>query len=120
MENQLNYKNLIVLVPFPFDDFSGTKLRPALCLTNKIGQFEHIIISFISSRIPNYQNLLDSDLIINQANSDFHATGLRTDSVIRLHKLVTIPKHMIRRRLGNIDSNLQELIKNKLQDLFSS
>ena len=26
----MKYK--IVLVPFPFDDFSGTKVRPALCL----------------------------------------------------------------------------------------
>ncbi len=31
----------VVLVPFPFDDFSGTKLRPAVCLTRKrkIGTF---------------------------------------------------------------------------------
>jgi len=26
-------KNAIMLVPFPFDDISDTKVRPALCLT---------------------------------------------------------------------------------------
>ena len=29
-------KNNIVLVTFPFDDFSSIKVRPALCLTNEI------------------------------------------------------------------------------------
>jgi len=24
----------VVLVPFPFDDFSGTKVRPTVCLTD--------------------------------------------------------------------------------------
>ncbi len=26
-------KHKIVLVPFPFDDFTGTKVRPAICLS---------------------------------------------------------------------------------------
>jgi len=42
-------KNTIVLVPFPFDDFSVLKVRPALCLTSEIGKFNHVIIAFISS-----------------------------------------------------------------------
>jgi mRNA interferase MazF len=29
-------KHKIVLIPFPFDDLSGTKLRPALCVTSTI------------------------------------------------------------------------------------
>lgn len=37
-------KYKIVLVPFPFDDFSSVKVRPAVCLTNPIGKFDHIII----------------------------------------------------------------------------
>lgn len=30
-------KGKVVLVPFPFDDLSSTKVRPAVCLTNPIG-----------------------------------------------------------------------------------
>jgi mRNA interferase MazF len=45
-------KHSVVLVPFPFDDFSATKVRPALCLTGEIGRFGHVIIAFISSRMP--------------------------------------------------------------------
>jgi len=29
-------KGKVVLVPFPFDDLSATKVRPAVCLTNPI------------------------------------------------------------------------------------
>ena len=42
----------VVLVPFPFDDFSGTKVRPAVCLTDPIGIHHHVILAFISSRMP--------------------------------------------------------------------
>jgi hypothetical protein len=30
-------KGKVVLVPFPFDDLSTTKVRPAVCLTEPIG-----------------------------------------------------------------------------------
>lgn len=36
----------IVLVPFPFDDLSGKKVRPALCLTEKISNYNHVVIAF--------------------------------------------------------------------------
>jgi len=45
-------KNSIVLVPFPFDDFSVSKVRLALCLTSDIGKYKQVIIAFISSKIP--------------------------------------------------------------------
>jgi mRNA interferase MazF len=46
-------KNSIVLVPFPFDDFSSSKVRPVICLTPEIGKFKHIIVAFISSNVKN-------------------------------------------------------------------
>jgi len=50
----------VVLVPFPFDDLSSTKLRPAVCLTDPIGSYEHVVVAFISSRIPT--DLMETDL----------------------------------------------------------
>jgi mRNA interferase MazF len=83
-------KNSIVLVPFPFDDFSASKVRPALCLTNEIGIYNHVIIAFISSIIP--EDLIESDIILKKQSDNAIGTGLTIDSVIRLHKIVTIPK----------------------------
>jgi len=34
-------KGKLVLVPFPFDDLSTTKVRPAICLTYPIGPHRH-------------------------------------------------------------------------------
>lgn len=45
-------KGKIVLVPFPFDDFSGTKVRPAICWTDEIGFYNHVIVAFVSSQVP--------------------------------------------------------------------
>ena len=111
----LKMKNSIVLVPFPFDVFSTLKVRPALCLTNEIGNYNHIIIAFISSKIND--ELLESDLII-KLKEDLKS-GLQVDSVIKLHKLVTIPKILIKRKLSIISDLNIEIIENKLSKLFS-
>jgi mRNA interferase MazF len=109
-------KNSIVLVPFPFDDFSVLKVRPALCLTSEIGIHEHVINAFISSKIPD--DLVDSDLIIQQETEQSAGTGLAVDSVIRLHKMVTIPKYLIKRKLGTINKALEVEIIAKIRHLF--
>jgi mRNA interferase MazF len=109
-------KNSIVLVPFPFDDFSVSKVRPALCLTTEIGKYNHIIIAFISSKIP--EDLNDSHLIIRKHSKESVGTGLTVDSVIRLHKIVTIPKSLIKRKLGKINSSMEVEIISKIRQLF--
>ncbi len=109
-------KGAIVLVAFPFDDFSSLKVRPALCLTSEIGKHEHIIVAFISSKIP--VELLDSDFVLNQQSQDYKATGLLVESVIRLHRLVTIPKSLIKRKLGTLGESSKKLVINKIKHLI--
>ncbi len=110
-------KHSIVLVPFPFDDFSSSKVRPALCLTSEIGKHDHVIIAFITSKIPN--DLVETDLIIKTQSKYWAGTGLIVDSVIRLHKIVTIPKSLIKRKLGNINDDVQKDISAKIKLLFN-
>jgi len=110
-------KNSIVLVPFPFDNLSESKVRPALCLTNQIGKYNHVIIAFISSRIP--EDSTDSDLILLKQSGNSIGTGLAVDSVIRLHKMMTIPKSLIKRKLGTINPTVAVVIKEKINRLFN-
>ena len=110
-------KNSIVLVPFPFDNLSESKVRPALCLTNEIGKYNHVIIAFISSRIP--EDSTDSDLILLKQSGNSIGTGLAVDSVIRLHKMMTIPKSLIKRKLGTINPTVAVVIKEKINRLFN-
>jgi mRNA interferase MazF len=116
MENPLTTKNKIVLIPFPFDDLKTTKVRPALCLTDPIGPYQHVVVAFISSRLPD--DLQASDLIIDSNNSDFASTGLRVTSVVRLHRLMTVTTSLIKRELGQISARIQRGLSKKMQRLF--
>ena len=109
-------KNSIVLVPFPFDNFQQTKVRPALCLTSEVGHLKHVIIAFISSNTND--RILNSDFLITKDSEYWPDSGLAIDSVVRLHKLVTIPKAIIKRRLGRINEPAQEKVQEKLSQLF--
>lgn len=68
----------IVLINFPFDDLSGIKLRPALCLTDFISEHRHIILAFITSNLNNATEI--TDLIVEKTNVDFEKTGLKVPS----------------------------------------
>jgi len=110
-------RSKIVLVPFPFDDLSTDKVRPAVCLTDPIGPHRHVVLAFISSRIPT--DLLETDLLLDTNQSDFATTGLRVSSTLRLHRLMTITTALIRRELGELSSRMQDEVVLKLRKLFS-
>jgi mRNA interferase MazF len=116
MENRLMMKGKIVLVPFPFDDLSSTKVRPAVCLTNPLGVYRHVVLGFITSRVPS--TLADSDVVLDAGESDFPVTGLRVSSTLRLHRLMTVTTSIIRRELGKLPSRVQAEVDAKLRDLF--
>jgi mRNA interferase MazF len=109
-------KRRIVLVPFPFDDLSANKVRPALCLTDPIGLHRHVIVAFVSSQMP--ANIAVTDVVLDPRNKDFGATGLRVASVVRLHRLLTLTTGLIRRDLGKLSQPWQEEVDQKLVVLF--
>ena len=96
----------VVLVPFPFDDLSTTKVRPAVCLTDPIGPYRHVTLAFITSRIPT--DLLESDVVLDSGQADFAATGLRVASTLSLHRLRTVTTALIRRELGELSPRIQD------------
>lgn len=109
-------KNKIVLVPFPFDDLSATKVRPAVCLTDEIKPYGHVVLAFVTSRVANPGS---TDLVIESSDSDFQVTGLKVSSTIRLHRLVTISKSIIKRQLGQLSTQQATLIEDRLRRLFN-
>jgi len=109
-------KHRIVLVPFPFDDLEDIKVRPALCLTDLISGYQHTVIAFITSQIEKADE--DSDIKILSTDKDFDRTGLRVDSAVRLHRLVTIPKKIILRNLGELPESFVDEVNEKLRELF--
>jgi mRNA interferase MazF len=111
----MKYK--IVLVPFPFDDLTATKMRPAICLTDEIKPHSHIVLAFITSQVS--ANASATDFVIDKSDADFAVTGLKVSSMIRLHRLMTVTKSIIRRELGELSVAQQTEIDNRLRKLFN-
>ena len=90
-------KHEVGLVRFPLDGHSSTKVRPAVCLTEPIGPHQHLILAFVSSRIP--ASPLDTDLLIDSSDADVaagRAAGLMHDS--RPHVSGALPDRLPGRR----------------------
>ena len=109
-------KYKVVLVPFPFDDLSSAKVRPAVCLSELIGPHDHLILAFITSCIP--AALLKTDLVIDSKDPDFASTGLRVSSTLQLHRLMTATKSILLRELGSLAPAMQAQAQIKLRGLF--
>ena len=109
-------KHKVVLVPFPFDDLSSTKVRPAVCLTEPIGDHKHVVLAFITSRVPD--NPISTDLVFTETDKDFHTTGLRVSSALQLHRMMTVTTNIIVRELGELPKSAQTEMEEKLKLLF--
>jgi mRNA interferase MazF len=107
----------VVLVPFPFDDLSSTKVRPALCLTEPIGPHHHVVLAFIASQIP--RDLLETDVLLDATDRDFRRSGLRVRSALRLHRLMTVSTALIQRELGHLSPGLQSQVTERQRKLFA-
>ena len=110
----MKYK--VVLVPFPFDDFSSAKVRPAVCLTEPIGEHKHVVLAFITSRVPDKP--LSTDLVLTESDKDFSSTGLRVSSALQLHRMMTVATNIIVRELGQLPAPAQKEVDVKLKLLF--
>jgi mRNA interferase MazF len=106
----------VVLVPFPFDDLSAAKVRPAVCLTDPVGPHRHVILAFITSRI--LADLMETDIVLDTSQPDFAITGLRVSSTLRLHRLMTASTSLILRELGELSLDIQAQVADKLRKLF--
>jgi mRNA interferase MazF len=110
----MKYK--VILVPFPFDDLSANKVRPAVCLTDEIQPHGHVVLAFITSKVSANPSI--TDFTVDSQDADFAQTGLKVSSTIRLHRLMTISKTIIQRKLGELSKNQQTEIENRLRKLF--
>jgi mRNA interferase MazF len=109
-------KNKVVLVPFPFDDLSSSKVRPAVCLTDPIGPHQHVILAFITSRVA--AQPLATDVVLDVTDPGFASTGLRVSSTLQLHRLMTATTSLISRELGQLAWHTQAQVRDKLRKLF--
>lgn len=107
----------ILLVPFPFTDFSTFKQRPVLVVSS--GTFNRTqgdvivvaITSHLASRLNKYEYRIPEQQRLQ--------AGLPKPSIIKYGKIVTIDKRLIRKRLGVLSLQAMENIISKVQDIIS-
>lgn len=102
----------VVLVPFPFTDLTGHKVRPAVIISPD-PQHEDVLVAFISSVVP--ESLQPTDFVVEERHSDFPATGLKRNSVLKANKLLTLHSSLILRRLGHLASDIQSKLDLRLR-----
>lgn len=104
------HKGDIVLIPFPFTDLAGAKVRPAVVL--HVSRGEDCIVAFITTRtgkVGTYEYALEPS----------KANGLKLASIIRLDKLATLQKKAILGALGAMRIADMQKIDSILKKVFS-
>jgi mRNA interferase MazF len=106
----------VLLVPFPFTDLSAVKQRPAVVVSpdrlNKVRP--DLVVAAITSQIP---DVLGDDEV-RLSDTDLSAGGLPKPSIVKLGKIFTIHRGLIRKKLGRVPSRtLEEILKKLLGSL---
>ena len=104
------HKGKIVLVPFPFTDLSGQKIRPCIVLWNS-PKGEDCIVAFISSKKDQHDSF---SVKIKPSTTN----GLKSDSVIKFDKMATLQKKIILGEIGILESETLIAVDHKLKSIF--
>lgn len=100
-----------MLLSFPFTDRSGERVRPALVVGALAG--DDVIVAFVTSRTDGGDPRAEHE--VSPAEPEFAATGLRLASRIRLSKLATLHRDLVRRRIGRIGRRTQAAVDGRLR-----
>ena len=101
-------KGDIVLIPFPFTNLTGSKLRPALILAETTLD---VTVSFITTQLQ-WQEPTD---ILLQPNS---GNGIKKTSIVRLNKIATIDSALMVGKIGKVNSQQLDELNLKLKAIF--
>lgn len=103
-------KGSIILVPFPFTDLTGQKLRSAVVISDKL-LGDDVIVVFITSQA----KLRGKHLVPIEPNTD---NGLKTKSKIVCDKTATLDEQIIVGSLGVLSADIQDAVDAELKTVL--
>lgn len=114
----MNYKRGdVVILPFPFVTTDGTKqkARPALVISDHSirRRFDDLILVGITSQRLN--EVIETEFLIKEQAKYFERSGLKKSSVVRCEYLMTVPKRLATRKLGELPDNIMKLIDKRIK-----
>jgi len=104
----------IITIPFPFTDLTIVKQRPALIISkNQYNEkTEDIIVCGITS------NLKNSEFSVLIDNKNLVEGKIPTKSRIKVDKIYTLRKNMIRNKIARVDQETFNKIKEEFHSLI--
>jgi mRNA interferase MazF len=102
----------VVIVPFPYADFSKFKKRPALVVGQ--AEFGNLILCQITSRADT------SKLALPLNDTHFSKGALKLESYIRFDKLFTIEPSVLAGTVGSLKTEKIELVQSRIREIFSN
>ena len=104
----------LVLLPYPFSDKAGSKVRPAIIVSND--NFNQKCPDCVMVPLTTVIKDEPFSLIINQ--DDLESGKLLKPSRIRIDKIFTINKNLIIMKIGNLNNKTFDKIKSELEKVF--
>ena len=105
-------KGTIIITPFPFTDLTGSKIRPALVISDR-NTGDDFSVVFISSS-SNIKRMIISDLKIKATAMN----GLKRDSIIKCSKIATLDKKIILGGIGTLNESEIKQVDKRLRSIF--
>jgi mRNA interferase MazF len=103
----------IVLVPFPFAEQIGAKVRPAVVVCQTRDAYRDVVLCAISSVIPS--SLTSHEFFVQP---DAH-NNLRAASVVKVDRIVTAKQHDILIKLGSLSHAETDVFKETFRNLVA-
>ena len=103
-------KGDVVIIPFPFSDFTQVKRRPALVLSTLYG--DDLILCQITSQITR------DSYTIAITDNDFETGSLKQPSNIRPNRIFTADRKLILYRIGNLKKDVLGGIIDKVIEII--
>jgi mRNA interferase MazF len=100
----------VVLVSFPFTNLTQAKRRPALVLLD-MGDPD-VVVARITSKL--HETQFDALL------QDWQQAGLMLPSVVRIHKIVTLDKQLVERKLGVLTPGDVDRVHERIQLFYAA
>ena len=101
-------KGDIVLIPFPFTDLTGNKLRPAVIL---FAMSLDVTVCFITTQLQWQET---TDVLLQPIEKN----GIKKTSLIRTSKIATLDKSLAIGKIGSLVKNEESQLNTQLKQLL--
>jgi mRNA interferase MazF len=96
---------------------SGAKLRPVLML-KRASRYDDWLVCMVSTKLDQADAGLDE--VLDMADGDFAASGLKAPSVLRLSRLAVLDATLLVGSIGNIGNDRLERVRQRLADWIAA